>query len=292
MKTFKVKMLQNVVNMNGKKWLMIFCLLLCILPSIGCSDGGGSDDEPELVSDKEPYEWVSHPLAQHLIGTSWKYTATTDDFPENADYGIGSVLTFSDIMTDGGGVTGYYKLYINGEDDGFRWCVNDDNYLWLPNSSSSKSARFSQINGLYAVKYPDEFIELSDSKIKVCRSSSGDTYTYTRCSTPSLDNGDSGGNSPSYEKPDVSFYDYDANYTSLKVTYKLWNSSEAKVSSAKIYYGTSSNPSTSKTATVSSALITATITGLKRGTTYYVKCVATGKGGTTTTETTRCMTLH
>ncbi len=101
--------------------------------------------------------------------------------------------------------------------------------------------------------------------------------------------GSSGGGSTSYEKTDVSFYDYDANYTSLKVTYKLWNSSEAKVSSAKIYYGTNSNPSTSKTATVSSALITATITGLKRGTTYYVKCVATGKGGTTTTETTRCM---
>ena len=96
--------------------------------------------------------------------------------------------------------------------------------------------------------------------------------------------------SASYEKPDVGFYDFTATKSSLKVQYKIYNRTEAGVSSAKIYYGTSGNPTAYKTATVSGTLITANITGLKSGTTYYVKCVATGKGGTTTTSTTKCIT--
>lgn len=100
------------------------------------------------------------------------------------------------------------------------------------------------------------------------------------------------GSSSSYEKPDIGFYDFTATTNSLKVQYKIYNKDEAKVTSAKIYYGTSSNPTSSKTAIVSGVLITANISGLKAGTTYYVKCVATGKGGTTTTTTTRCITNY
>lgn len=106
--------------------------------------------------------------------------------------------------------------------------------------------------------------------------------------------GSNGGNSGTitYEKPDIGFYDFTATKTSLKVQYKIYNKDEAKVTSAKIYYGTSSNPTSSKTATVSGNLITANISGLKAGTTYYVKCTATGKGGTTTTTTTKCITNY
>ena len=100
------------------------------------------------------------------------------------------------------------------------------------------------------------------------------------------------GGSTTYEKPDIGFYDFTATTKSLKVQYKIYNKDEAKVTSAKIYYGTSSNPTASKTATVSGVLITANISGLKAGTTYYVKCVATGKGGTTTTKTTKCITNY
>ena len=53
-----------------------------------------------------------------------------------------------------------------------------------------------------------------------------------------------------------------------------------------------SNPTKPVTATVSGVLITANISGLKKGTTYYVKCVATGKGGTTTTGTTKVITNY
>ena len=64
------------------------------------------------------------------------------------------------------------------------------------------------------------------------------------------------------------------------------------MTSAKVYYGTSSNPTKAVTATVSGILITANISGLKKGTAYYVKCVATGKGGTTTTGTTKVITNY
>lgn len=104
--------------------------------------------------------------------------------------------------------------------------------------------------------------------------------------------GDNTGDTTTYEKPDIGFYDFTATKTSLKVQYKIYNKDEAGVTSAKVYYGTSSNPSSSKTATVSGVLITANISGLKAGTTYYVKCVATGKGGTTTTTTTKCITNY
>lgn len=104
--------------------------------------------------------------------------------------------------------------------------------------------------------------------------------------------GGSTGGSTSYEKPDIAFNDFTAYQTKLKVVYKIYNKDEAKVTSAKVYYGTSSNPTKSVTATVAGVLITANISGLTKGTTYYVKCVATGKGGTTTTGTTKVITNY
>ena len=104
--------------------------------------------------------------------------------------------------------------------------------------------------------------------------------------------GGSTGGSTSYEKPDIAFNDFTAYQTKLKVVYKIYNKDKAKVTSAKVYYGTSSNPTKSVTATVAGVLITANISGLTKGTTYYVKCVATGKGGTTTTGTTKVITNY
>lgn len=104
--------------------------------------------------------------------------------------------------------------------------------------------------------------------------------------------GGSTGGSTSYEKPDIGFSDFTAYQTKLKVVYKIYNKDKAKVTSAKVYYGTSSNPTRSVSASVAGVLITANISGLKKGTTYYVKCVATGKGGTTTTGTTKVITNY
>lgn len=104
--------------------------------------------------------------------------------------------------------------------------------------------------------------------------------------------GGSNGGSTSYEKPDIAFNDFTAYQTKLKVVYKIYNKDKAKVTSAKVYYGTSSNPTKYVSASVAGVLITANISGLKKGTTYYVKCVATGKGGTTTTGTTKVITNY
>ena len=104
--------------------------------------------------------------------------------------------------------------------------------------------------------------------------------------------GGSTGGSTSYEKPNIAFNDFTAYQTKLKIVYKIYNKDKAKVTSAKVYYGTSSNPTKSVSASVAGVLITANISGLKKGTTYYVKCVATGKGGTTTTGTTKVITNH
>jgi len=68
------------------------------------------------------------------------------------------------------------------------------------------------------------------------------------------DNGSTGGSntggSTSYEIPDIGFNDFIAYQTKLKVVYKIYNSDKAKVTSAKVYYGTSSNPTKYVTATV------------------------------------------
>lgn len=103
--------------------------------------------------------------------------------------------------------------------------------------------------------------------------------------------GGGGGGNSSYELPDIGLMDYDAWSNSIKVVYKIYNKEESQVSSAKVYYGTSNNPTSSVNATISGVLITARITGLTSGTKYYVKCAATGPAGTTTTPTTGIITF-
>lgn len=111
----------------------------------------------------------------------------------------------------------------------------------------------------------------------------------------SNDNGNTGGNmggTTTYEKPDIIYNSCTPYQTKLKVVYQIYNKNKTNVTSAKVYYGTTSNPTQSVTASVTSAQIIANISGLKKGTTYYVKCTATGKGGTTTTEVTKLMTQN
>ena len=113
-------------------------------------------------------------------------------------------------------------------------------------------------------------------------------YYLTRSSrTP---NQESGGIDNTGEAPQIGFHDFSATKTSLTVKYTIFNKEEANISSAKIYYGTSSNPTKSVNASIAGVYITATITGLSKNTEYYVKCKATGSGGTTMTDVTKCIT--
>lgn len=102
---------------------------------------------------------------------------------------------------------------------------------------------------------------------------------------------DTPGGSVTYEKPEIGIEDYTCYATSITVKYRIYNQDKAKVTSAKGYYGTSS-ASKSVSASVAGSLITIRFSGLNKGTTYYVKCSATGKGGTTTSETTKLITNY
>ena len=108
---------------------------------------------------------------------------------------------------------------------------------------------------------------------------------------PSINSGSGntpGGGGDSDDELEIGFYDFSATKSTLKVEYRIYS---GNVKSAKVYYGTSS-PSRSVSATVNGKMITARISGLKSGTTYYVKCVANGSGGSTTSETTKCITSY
>lgn len=174
-----------------------------------------------------------------------------------------------------------YKSNINQSDWGSYWTST------LNDKITSKCLKITSDGDSYATV--NESLRCNGLSVRAVTDSEWDE------NTGQGDNNSGGGNtdgSTSYEKPDVAFSDFTAYQTKLKVVYKIYNKDKAKVTSAKVYYGTSSNPTKSVTATVAGVLITANISGLKKGTTYYVKCVATGKGGTTTTGTTKVITNY
>lgn len=102
--------------------------------------------------------------------------------------------------------------------------------------------------------------------------------------------GDTGdGNISSPYKPDVWLMDYTAYTDKIKVIFRF--DSDEKITSAKVYYGTSS-PSKSVNATVSGTSMTATVTGLKSGTKYVFQASATNSAGTGYSDITTLMTLY
>jgi len=99
--------------------------------------------------------------------------------------------------------------------------------------------------------------------------------------------GSGGGSTTQQGVTDLYLYDYTEWPTKIKVIYKY--KSDVNVTSAKIYYGEYS-ASSSVSATVSSTTITATISGLKKNTVYYVKASATTSKGTVYSNESRIST--
>ena len=276
-------------------------MLLSAVIVVSC----GSNDDKDSVS---PVSIDTHveSLSSVLFGTSWQhYKSILDNGLVKSACGI--TITFSSKLHDNPSSRNGHQTYtvgVNGfydEKQASWWYIDDTDGFYC---------HFSQI--LYAMGYTAfevggitaliplcgsaQIYKQTSSELVIKHSTSyGDTMIYfKRVEDPSNsgDSSDDSGSSSTTEKPDIGFYDFTATKTSLKVQYQIYNKAEAGVTSAKIYYGTSSNPTSSKTATVSGTMITSTISGLKAGTTYYVKCSATGKGGTTTTSTTKCITNY
>lgn len=268
----------------------------------GCSNGDDEITEQEKLIDTHVES-----LSSTLFGTSWQHYKTIQ-FNGHTNNACGITLTFTDKLHDNSMNRNGHQTYVvavngyGGEKKFAWWYIDDMDGLYC---------HFSQL--LYEMGYTAKevgsittIIPLLGSQIYKQTSTelvikhptnlgTGYKMIYFKRTEDPSNSGDSSGDSGTtntVEKPDLGFYDFTATKTSLKVQYKIYNKDEAKITSAKIYYGTSSNPASSKIATVSGNLITANISGLKAGTTYYVKCTATGKGGTTTTTTTKCITNY
>lgn len=221
--------------------------------------------------------------------------------PTNKEFSelISKVYHFYDVVNGVEGVrfrsSNGYSIFLPFR--GYSSCVDgsirqkDWGYYW----ASTLSSRYEvNANRLAITRKEDVNNDIFIKVGEMLRCNRLPVRAVTDCSDNTGDDSGIGNDSGNkdYEKPDIGLYDFTATTKSLKVQYKIYNKDKTKVTSAKIYYGISSNPTSSKTATVSGILITANISGLKTGTTYYVKCVATGKGGTTTTTTTKCITNY
>lgn len=272
------------------KWFMLAIAFAAGNALVACEDNDA--DEPEMDESERNYERFKSTYDK-LFGT-WalqdaRMYKSDGSYhrPTSFSSEVGETITFSNEE-----IGHIYKFYTSLYTGYGGWCIADDGELFMSlnaginSATSSQTAIFSSGFG-----YGGEITTLNSSTLEFVQTyDSGGYYVYTYVRAGSASGGSGSGSG--YEKPDIDFYDYTPyGRTGLKIQYRIYNQSQANVSSAKIYYGTSS-PSKSVNATVSGNYITANITNLKAGTTYYVKCTAIGSGGSTTTSTTRVSTNY
>lgn len=262
--------------------LMLFCIFFTLS---SCTKSSSDEDTLEETICQHNVS-----IEGQLKNTSWKqYKRITGDGRTLTN--MQRVLSFTSTPVDFGTYGTCYRTKSGDKYCGI-WFVQEDGTLRMYTFNSDFDASGNGENSMgYGVGKLQILKRTTDELIyRMWENENAHYYYYTSTSTGG--NNDSGGGSTSYEKPDIGFNDFTAYQTKLKVVYKIFNKDEAKVTSAKVYYGTSSNPTKSVSATVAGVLITANISGLQKGTTYYVKCAATGKGGTTSTETTKVITNY
>lgn len=269
--------------------LMSFAIAAMPLMLTSCSSGDDSDEENIDSSNQDKTE-IHHNVSieNQLKNTSWKQYKRISGGRTLTN--MERALSFTSTPIEFGNYGTCYRLKSGNKYSGI-WCVLEDGSLWINSYKSDYDAKgIGENMAGYGVGKLQMLKNTTNELIYCMKLSSDNYYYYTSINTEG--DSDSGNGSSSYEKPDIAFNDFTAYQTKLKVVYKIYNKDKAKVTSAKVYYGTSSKPTKSVSGSIAGALITANITGLKKGTTYYVKCVATGKGGTTTTETTKVITNY
>lgn len=245
-----------------------------MLVSCSSDEGGESGNGPQATGQE---------LERQLLDTHWKL-AKEIKVEDSTEKVLNNPYVLNTITFSGATDRAWHYLYLNNTHSGW-WWIDGEMIRCQWDTGDPKT------NGAYSTAFGfghSRIGKMTDSELVMI--ADYDTYSnyfyYVSTSGSGSDPG-----SPA-EKPDIGFYDFTATKTSVTVTYKIYNKDEAKVSDAKIYYGTTSDPTRGKSATVTGSLIKATISGLKAGTTYYVKCRATGAGGTTTSETSRVITAY
>lgn len=290
-----------------------------------CDDDDKKDEPPtpqettnnEDEISEEQQKFKSNPYYSRLVNTKWKVVSvikvyqdgtTSDRLNDIRNSPIEYIAKLADVEfsleppKDNFSEYGYlysptldYLEYTEG-----RWLFLTNGNLW---SCIRRSAGSNLDNKIARELEVEQLDVLGSGKIRTLNDErlviEDDSKTYQIIKTyerihffSTVTGGNQGGGSGggnSYEKPEIGLMDYDCYSTSITVRWRIYNQDKANVTSAKGYYGTSS-ASRATSATVSGSLITVRFTGLQKNTTYYLKCTATGKGGTTTSETTRLST--
>ena len=278
------------MNSSNKKRLSILLetifILLCVFFTLSSCSNSSSDEDAQ----EETKLQHNVSIENQLKNTCWKqYKCITEDGRTLTN--MQRILSFTSTPIDFGTYGTCYRTKSGDKYCGI-WFVQEDGTLRMYTFYSDFDAFGNGKNSIGYGVGKLQILKRTTNELVYRMGLSEETYYYYYTSTNTGGDNSSGGGSTSYEKPDIGFNNFTAYQTKLKVVYKIYNKDEAKVTSAKVYYGTSSNPTKSVSATVAGVLITANISGLKKGTTYYVKCVATGKGGTTTTGTTKIITNY
>ena len=267
----------------------------------------GKDDNMEEIYDNgnslpDNYDTYTS-LYDKLFDTTWalQKAVRSDGFTYSSEY-IGETLTFSSEYNFIGYHDDYHgtflKLYSSLFSGSGAWIIDNNGDLYFTPMYSGLESEDSNAFGAFiaCMGIGGKILTLNSSTLvfRQYYTYNYDEYTYKRVDYNGNQNGNNTGggtNNSQYEKPEIGLEDYTCSTTSITVKYRIYNQSEAQVTSATGYYGTSS-PSKSVTGSVSGSLITLRFNGLSKGTEYYIKCTAKGKGGSTTSETVRLSTYY
>ena len=286
------------VQVMGVCCAMFYVLLLSACsktePSGGDSDEN-SNDNSSVAVDRRVEE-----LSSPLFGTTWKYIESVEYRNSGSEYTTYTfdkdiTLGFSDkIWNEFNGHQAYCPV-INGVLNSRRsslWYVDENGFYanlgQLLYSLYEKRDVWHLYDFCMPFFLPSQVYKLTNNEL-VIRVQRENFYLMAFFSRVYGNDDQSSG---TYEKPDIGYYDFTATRTSLKVQWRIYNRSSTKVTSAKVYYGTTRNPNKVVSASVTSGMITANLSGLKPGTDYYFKCVASSPAGNVTTEVTRLSTLY
>lgn len=282
-------------------------MLLSVVLLASC---GSNEPESETTGNDRPENYEKYQSwYDTLFDTSWKLESSVSYYSDGrekdnmvpthsydkSDYDkyLPTVITLTSTFEKGSGVL--YASTIPGP--GF-WWINEDGVLYIFNSyhNGNPGNMSAEDMGLMSRFFPShgKIIDCTSTELvleNVYETGGRERYVFSRVYGYTPDDGGGNGGDSNYERPDIGLEDYTCATTSITLKYRIYNQEEAQVTSATGYYGTSS-PSRSVSATVAGSLITIRISSLSKGTTYYVKCTAKGKGGSTTSETTRLSTLY
>lgn len=256
----------------------------------------GNDDGPNNPSNGIDPRF--EPLYNKLFNTSWQLESSTNSYSQAASRKWGNAVFSFSAAENLGTTNKTFEFYISGFGSHGYWYIGETGTLSCLSSyyCAGDAAHVSAYDaGLFTAMYGsmiDQNLSFINDDTMIL-SDGDDTWKYKKVSYQGGNSGSgSGSGTGGYEAPEIGFYDFTATKSSITAIFQIYNQEACGgVTSAKIYYGTSS-PSKSVSATVSGKQIRATITGLQAGTKYMVKCTANSPGGSTSSSTVSCITNY